>query len=116
MYTLSNELYPFQYPYYNDYYTFRNQFPQEFPPLEYDSDDERFFPLIPFVAGLVVGPLLLTPFLLNRPYYPPYYPPYPSYPPMYTVPGGQMFSPNVVSQGFNPNYSGVTENINIYTK
>ncbi|MBM7694620.1 hypothetical protein JOC77_004095 [Peribacillus deserti] len=44
-----------------------------------NGEDERFFPLLPFVAGLAVGPLLF-----NRPYYyPPYpvYPAYPAYPP-----------------------------------
>ncbi|MDX5475776.1 MAG: hypothetical protein LPK00_09610 [Bacillaceae bacterium] len=41
--------------------------------------DQRFFPVLPFVAGLAVSPLLFRP----RYYYPPfpYYPPYPCCPP-----------------------------------
>ncbi|PLT28920.1 hypothetical protein [Peribacillus deserti] len=41
-----------------------------------NGGDERFFPLLPFVAGLAVGPLLFS-----RPYYYPPYPVYPGYPP-----------------------------------
>ncbi|WP_090987896.1 hypothetical protein [Bacillus sp. OV322] len=72
--------------------------------------DQRFFPLLPFVAGLAIGPLLFRPFA--RPFYPPYppiqpgypFPPYPAYPP---YPG---YPPVYGSQ------AGVTENINIYNQ
>ncbi|WP_176483738.1 MULTISPECIES: hypothetical protein [Bacillus] len=46
----------------------------------YQASDQRYFPLLPFVAGLAVSPLLFRP----RYYYPPfpyYYPPYPYYRP-----------------------------------
>ncbi|MFC0270704.1 hypothetical protein ACFFIX_04470 [Metabacillus herbersteinensis] len=43
--------------------------------------DQRFFPFLPFLAGLAVGPYIFRP----RWYYPyppyPYYTPYPPYPP-----------------------------------
>lgn len=93
------------------------------PAMPYSADyyrngyeDERFFPLIlPFVAGLAIGPLLF-----NRPNYGPYYPP-----PYYSTP----YPPYQGYQGY-PGYPGiagypsmttpmgaqaaVSENINIY--
>lgn len=66
----------------------------------YNDHDQRFLPLLlPFVAGLAIGP-----FLFNRPFYPPYppmYPPYLGY-------GGYPFQP----QPYVP--TQISENINIY--
>lgn len=79
-------------------------------PIEYGSEDQRFFPLLlPFVAGLAIGPLLF-----NRPFYPPYPMPYPApYPVPYggypVMPQNQMFFPQTSQMA-------TTENINIYTK
>nr|WP_170008672.1 hypothetical protein [Bacillus fonticola] len=48
-------------------------------------NNERYFPFLPFVTGLALGPLLVSPWLYGGGYYrPPYYPPYPYYGP--TVP------------------------------
>nr|WP_230199572.1 penicillin-binding protein [Bacillus testis] len=85
----------------------------------YGSDDERFFPFVlPFIAGLAIGPLLF-----NRPCCPPYFPPYPPpYPPLampiYQQPpyGGIAGPFNQIQQGNTPVYGGITENVNIYTK
>ncbi|MDP4162323.1 MAG: penicillin-binding protein [Bacillota bacterium] len=54
-----------------------------------NPQDTRFFPFLPFVAGLATGGLLTIPFLYaGRPYYPPPYPMYPPYPPAYPPYGG----------------------------
>jgi hypothetical protein len=78
------------------------------------TQDERLFPLLPFVAGLAIGPLLF-----NRPnYYPPYPPvmypyPYPSPYPVYQgYPGG--LGPGYYPQTYGAQ-PGITENINIYS-
>nr|WP_232423551.1 MULTISPECIES: hypothetical protein [Bacillus] len=86
------------------------------------QEDQRFFfPLIPFVAGLAIGPLLFNSF--NRPCFPPYPPAYPQpYPyPMYAPAPGYPthFAPmqfNQSAQTNTPVYGGITENVNIYTK
>ncbi|WP_409291996.1 hypothetical protein [Peribacillus sp. SCS-37] len=44
------------------------------PLVQEQGNDERFFPLLPFAAGLAIGPLLF-----NRPYFYPY-PVYPALP------------------------------------
>ncbi|WP_409294549.1 hypothetical protein V1498_15310 [Peribacillus sp. SCS-26] len=52
------------------------QYGQTLAPREQEQgNDERFFPLLPFAAGLAIGPLLF-----NRPYFYPY-PVYAAYPP-----------------------------------
>jgi len=116
MYYSHPHLYELPFRYDHDGYIYNqpletSQIPAMGPP----SEDERFFPFIPFVAGLAIGPLLLAPFLFNRPYYPPYGPaPYP-YPPMYpnaSIPPSYM--PPLASN-YHPSYGGITENINIYT-
>lgn len=93
---------------------------------QYNSEDERFFGIIPFVAGLAIGPLLFKRPCCPPPYLPPFPTPYPSYPPMYpgypVAPGFQApFPPGAYSQqqqqqSLAPVYGGITENINIYTK
>lgn len=110
----------------NEWYSpYQNYRTSTVNPYHYDLDvqnDERFFGfgLLPFVAGLAIGPLLF-----NRPFYPPPYPlPYPvPYPyPVYT---GFPISPAYPSanppapypqQSFTPIYGGITENVNVYTK
>lgn len=50
-----------------------------------NQHDTRFFPFLPFVAGLATGGLLAVPFIYgNRPFYPPPYPAFPAYPPFYS--------------------------------
>jgi hypothetical protein len=77
------------------------------------TQDERFLPfLLPFVAGLAIGPLLF-----NRPnYYPPYPPVIYPYPSPYPVYQGY---PGVQGPGYYPQtygaQPGITENINIYS-
>ncbi|MGM9923277.1 MAG: hypothetical protein ACI35R_03365 [Bacillus sp. (in: firmicutes)] len=91
---------------------------------EVNPEDQRFFPLfglLPFAAGLVIGPLLFNGFNNRPPCCPPPYPapyPYPqaypaapAYPPPY-----QMASLNQTQQATTPVYGGITENVNIYTK
>lgn len=97
--------------------------------LEYydvNPEDQRFFPLLlPFVAGLAIGPLLFN----NRPCCPPPYPPYPMYPPPYPVapPPPPVYpvpypmnnfqnSFQNSQQAYTPIHGGITENINIITK
>lgn len=70
----------------------------------HNDHDQRFFPLLlPFVAGLAIGP-----FLFNRPYFPPY-PPYPPMYPPYLGYGGYPYQ--------QPPYAPtqISENINIFT-
>ena len=115
MYYSHPYLYDLSYRYPNDGFLYDSHLNHhavsEFTP----QSDERFFPFLPFVAGLAIGPLLLAPFFLNRPYFPPYGPiPYgpAPYPPMYPAYAAMPPFPS----NYYPNNGGITENINIYTK
>lgn len=100
---MSYYYYPYSYP-----VTYREVVPVP------NEQDQRFFPfLLPFVAGLAIGPLLF-----NRPYYAPYYAPYPAYPPAYPLSYPPAF-PSYPYGGFSTfpqqYVQPTTENINIYT-
>lgn len=107
---MQNYYYP-TYPYYPSY----RQIPEQY------ESDQRFFPLLlPFVAGLAIGPLLF-----NRPIYPAPYPvPYPTpypipYPTPYpSSPGYGGGYPSLPQQYPVPVQVQVptTENINIYPR
>lgn len=103
-----------------------NHMPYDWGYYDVNQEDQRFFPvLLPFVAGLALGPLLF-----NRPCCPPYapYAPYPAYPPYPVAPQGYPVPPypmtafnqqqafNQSQQAINPVYGGITENVNIFTK
>lgn len=122
MYYSNPHLYelPFRYDY--DGYIYNQPLETSaIPAMGPSYEDERFFPFIPFVAGLAIGPLLLAPFLLNKPCCPPYGPspygptPYP-YPPMYPNAAIPPYQMSPLASNYHPSYGGITENINIYTK
>ena len=82
--------------------------------IHYRTGDERFFGfgILPFVAGLAIGPLLF-----NRPCCPPPFSPYPypppPFPPPYYAPVPYPSPPVYNQQNITPVYGGLTENINI---
>ncbi|WP_413379619.1 penicillin-binding protein [Alkalihalobacillus sp. 1P02AB] len=68
------------------------------PPLyRHAGQEERFFPLLPFVAGLAIGPLLFNSFGGNT-----YYPA-PNYGPNFGPNYGPQFGPGY-GPGFGPQF------------
>jgi|GEM_PF-3111732 len=76
--------------YYNHYY-----------PVYTDRNGERFFPVLPFLAGLAIGPLLFGGFGGCGPYCAPA--PGPFYGPNYGPNYGPQFGPNY-GPNFGPHY------------